>query len=256
MKEKKGNFWIWGLHSVLAAAEHCPESLSEIQYIESEISDASHRRLAALRANKSLQITAVPTLPRSLEEHRTQGIAANVKYFPMSNETDLQNALQVPSKGAQWILLDGIEDPRNFGAILRSAAAFGVSGVIVGEKFQAPVNGVVAQASAGTCFLTPIYEISSTLKLPDLVSGPEIMLIGLDGGGMDIQSKIGELRKTRPNIQIIWVLGAEGKGIHSRLKQKIENFVSIPMAEAVESLNASVAAGIVLYLGQNANSKT
>ncbi len=250
MKEKKGNFWIWGLHSVLSAVERRPEIISEIQFIDAEISDATRRRMDALLGNKHFQIQSVASLPRALDEHRCQGVAANIKYFPMFNESDLQNAFHNPEKINQWILLDGIEDPRNFGAILRSAAAFGVSGVIVGEKFQAPVNGVVSQASAGTCFSTPIYEITSTLKLPDLLNGPEVVLVGLDRAGRDVAQSISDLKSRHPKAQVIWVLGAEGKGIHSRLKQRVPNFVSIPMTNGVESLNASVAAGIVLYLGQ------
>jgi 23S rRNA (guanosine2251-2'-O)-methyltransferase len=247
MSEKKGNFWIWGLHSVLTAIEKRPELLSEVLYVESELSDATRRRMDSLRSQKSIEVRSVPQIPRSLEEHRHQGIAANLRYFPTFNERDLQQALGDSKASGQWLLLDGIEDPRNYGAILRSAAAFGVAGVIVGEKFQAPLSGVVAQASAGTCFLLPIYEISTTLKLPELVQSSQVRLIGLDGDGLPLRAQLADLHDKKEKI--IWIVGAEGKGIHSRLKQKISQFVSIPLSPAVESLNASVAASIVLYEG-------
>jgi len=249
MKEKKGNFWIWGLHSVLMAAERRPEILSEIQYVENDMSDGALRRIEAIKTQSKISLKAVAALPRTLDEHRHQGIAAHVKYFPLLNEHELTLAFESQQSAGQWLVLDGIEDPRNFGAILRSAAAFNVHGVIVGEKFQAPVSGVVSQASAGTCFLVPIYEISSTLKLPDLLPKTDLVkIVGLDGSGASLK----DFLNAAPNFYgaTVWIVGAEGKGIHARLKQKIPNFVSIPMHNGVESLNASVATGIVLYEGQ------
>ncbi len=250
MTFKKNNFWIWGLHSVLEALKHAPETISEIHFQRREVSDRVFEKLSELSNDHAIRLTETPTMPTALSENRHQGVAASLRYFNYRNESDLRQELASISGFSQWALLDGIEDPRNFGAILRSAAAFGLKGVIVGEKFQAPVTGVVAQASAGTCFQLPIYQVPTTLKVPDLFPTDSSRIIGLDGRGEDLRSLLSKSENL--DRALIWVVGAEGKGIHGRLKEKLKSFARIEISESVESLNASVAASLVFFAATEA----
>ena len=235
--------WIWGWHSVLACAEEFPELILEIQAEQD-----SRAELEKKFSKLNLKVKWVTTLPKLLADKRTQGVAALLKMFPFRFFQDFQDEfLEKLSKGGtQWALLDRIEDPRNFGAILRSAAAFGVSGVFVGQRNQAALSGVVAQASAGNLFRVPViicnnlnrvFEVTKNLETP-----PNFAALDVDG--LDLSQVIA---KTGASESRVWVLGSEGRGLRDGLFDRCHERIKIPMCEGVESLNVSVAGAIAFY---------
>ena len=149
-----------------------------------------------------------------------------------------------------FIALDGITDPQNLGAVIRSAAAFGVNGVILPERRSASVTAAAWKVSAGAAAHMPIARVVNLTKAIEALTERGFYAIGLDGGGDKMVGETGF--ETDP---LVVVLGSEGKGLSRLTREACDSIASIPISSAVESLNASVAAGIALYATVNARRK-
>ena len=144
-------------------------------------------------------------------------------------------------------VLDGVEDPRNFGAILRSVAAAGADGVVVPDRRMAPLSAVAVKASAGTALQIPIARTGRLADALHQLKERGYWVAGLDSGdepGGPDRSTVWEYDWDRP---VAIVIGNEGRGLHPSIRLACDVLVSIPMRGPVESLNASVAAGIALF---------
>lgn len=139
------------------------------------------------------------------------------------------------------VVLDGIEDPHNLGAILRTADAAGANGVIIPERRAAAVTGTVTKASAGASEHLPISKVTNISRTIEELKESNIWTVGLDQRGTQIYDSLDY------NMDCALVLGGEGKGLHDLVKRKCDFLVSIPMLGKVPSLNVSVAAAVVLY---------
>jgi 23S rRNA (guanosine2251-2'-O)-methyltransferase len=139
------------------------------------------------------------------------------------------------------IVLDGVEDPHNLGALLRTADAAGADGVIIPERRAAGVTGTVTKASAGASEHLPIAKVTNIARTVEELKQRNIWTIGLDEHGKQTYDTIDY------NLDCALVLGAEGKGLHDLVKRKCDFLVSIPMLGKVPSLNVSVAGAIVMY---------
>ncbi len=139
------------------------------------------------------------------------------------------------------IVLDGVEDPHNLGAILRTADAVGANGVIIPERRAVGVTGTVAKASAGASEHLPITKVTNIARTLEDLKERNIWTVGLDERGKQTYDSVDY------NMDCAIVLGAEGKGLHDLVARKCDFLVSIPMLGKVPSLNVSVAAGVVLF---------
>jgi len=139
------------------------------------------------------------------------------------------------------VILDGVEDPHNLGAIIRTAHAAGASGIIVPERRSAPLSETVARVSAGALEYMPIVRVTNISRLLEQLKQRRFWIYGLDERGVEAYDRV---KYTEPAAI---VLGSEGKGLHDSVKKHCDFLVSIPMAGAVSSLNVSVAAGVVLF---------
>jgi 23S rRNA (guanosine2251-2'-O)-methyltransferase len=139
------------------------------------------------------------------------------------------------------VVLDGVEDPHNLGAILRTADAAGADGVVIPERRAAGVTGTVTKASAGASEHLPIAKVTNIARTIEELKDRNIWTVGLDERGQQIYDALDY------KMDCAVVLGAEGKGLHDLVKKKCDFLVSIPMLGKVPSLNVSVAAGVVLY---------
>jgi len=139
------------------------------------------------------------------------------------------------------IVLDGVEDPHNLGAILRTADAAGADGVLIPERRAVGVTGTVAKTSAGATEHLPVAKVTNIARSLEDLKARELWIVGLDERGK--QSYI----EVDYKMNCALVLGAEGKGLHDLVAKKCDFLVSIPMFGRVPSLNVSVAAGVVLY---------
>lgn len=139
------------------------------------------------------------------------------------------------------VALDGVEDPHNLGAILRTADAAGADGVIIPERRSAAVTGTVTKTSAGASEYLPIAKVTNIARTVEELKGRNLWTVGLDEHGPQTYDALDY------NMDCALVLGAEGKGLHDLVKKKCDFLVSIPMLGNVPSLNVSVAAAVVLY---------
>ena len=154
----------------------------------------------------------------------------------------LDDVIEAKRGGHSLILvLDGVEDPHNLGAILRTADAAGADGVVIPERRAAGVTGVVTKASAGASEYLPVARVTNVARTVEELKERNIWVVGLDERGPKTYDAIDY------NMDCALVLGAEGKGVHDLVRRKCDILVSIPMLGKVSSLNVSVAAGVVLY---------
>jgi 23S rRNA (guanosine2251-2'-O)-methyltransferase len=152
--------------------------------------------------------------------------------------TELDQAI----RGAQLlVVLDGVEDPHNLGAIIRTAQAAGASAVLVPDRRAAGLTETVAKASAGALEHLPVVRVGNVSQTLQDLKKRGFWIYGLDERG---SQPYGETEYTRPTV---FVLGGEGRGLHELVKKHCDVLVRIPMAGAIASLNVSVAAGIILF---------
>src|SRR5579863_9961289 len=150
----------------------------------------------------------------------------------------------IASKRGQYsllVVLDGVEDPHNLGAILRTADAAGANGIVIPERRAAAVTGTVTKASAGATEHVPIAKVTNIARTVEELKEQNIWTVGLDEHGSKTYDALDY------NMDCAVVLGGEGKGLHDLVKRKCDFLVSIPMLGKVPSLNVSVAAAVVLY---------
>jgi len=139
------------------------------------------------------------------------------------------------------VILDGIEDPHNLGAILRTADAAGADGVVIPERRSAAVTGTVAKVSAGASEHLPVAKVTNISRAIEELKSKDMWIVGLDERGKQTYDEVDY------KMHCAVVLGAEGKGVHDLVRKHCDFLVSIPMLGQVPSLNVSVAAGVVLY---------
>jgi 23S rRNA (guanosine2251-2'-O)-methyltransferase len=178
-------------------------------------------------------------LDRMTANHLHQGIALQVPPYNYAHPDDLILAA-TESPPALLVALDNISDPRNLGAIVRSVAAFGGHGVMIPQRRSASVTAVAWRTSAGAAARIPVARATNLTRALKDWADRGLRVIGLDAGG---DTAIDDLDGTDP---LVLVVGSEGKGLSRLVRQNCDEVVSIPMAGNAESLNASVAAGVVL----------
>jgi 23S rRNA (guanosine2251-2'-O)-methyltransferase len=144
-------------------------------------------------------------------------------------------------KHAFLLVLDGLEDPHNLGALLRSANGAGVDGVVIPERRAAGITGTVVKASAGASEAVSVARVVNIARTLEDLKERNVWTVGLDERATENYDELDY------NMDCAIVLGAEGKGLHDLVRRKCDMLVKIPMMGSVSSLNVSVAGGIVLY---------
>ena len=195
----------------------------------------------ACAADLGIAILEVPRadLDRMTANHLHQGIALQVPPYNYAHPDDLL-ATATDSAPGLLVALDNISDPRNLGAIVRSVAAFGGHGVLIPQRRSASVTAVAWRTSAGAAARLPVARATNLTRALKNWADSGLRVIGLDAGG---DTALDDLDGTDP---LVVVVGSEGKGLSRLVRQTCDEVVSIPMAGHTESLNASVAAGVVL----------
>lgn len=172
-----------------------------------------------------------------------QGVALEVPPYEYADPEDL---LEAPGT-ARIVALDGIQDPRNLGAITRSAAAFGATGVVVPERRAAGVTVAAWKVSAGAAARVPVARAVNLTRAIEAYKKAGCFVIGLDAGG-----EVDLAESQLLDGPLVIVAGAEGAGLSRLVREACDQIVSIPIAGDTESLNASVAASIALYEARKA----
>ena len=172
---------------------------------------------------------------------RSQGVVALVSTVGYSTVEEILEESRKKGRLPFIIIADEITDPHNLGAIIRTANASGADGVIIPKHRSAGINAVVAKTSAGAVYHTKIAKVASLTKTIDMLKKEGVWVFGAD---MDGEKSV---FKADLSGALALVVGSEGKGIGKLIKEKCDFMVNIPMVGETESLNASVAAGIIMY---------
>jgi 23S rRNA (guanosine2251-2'-O)-methyltransferase len=169
-----------------------------------------------------------------------QGVVAVVRE---KATLELEDLLDAPSEGKPqlFLALDGVEDPQNLGALLRSADGVGADGVILTERRSAPLSAVAMKASAGAAEYVPIARVVNLSRALEQMKERNLWCVGLDERGTLSYDEFDFTSNT------VIVLGREGAGLHDLVKRHCDHLLRIPMAGKVASLNVSVAGAVVLY---------
>ena len=195
-----------------------------------------------LAADRGIPILEVPRtdLDRMSSNGLHQGIALQVPPYAYAHPDDLLASATTDVQPPLLVALDNIPDPRNLGAIIRSVAAFAAHGVLIPQRRSASVTAVAWRTSAGAAARVPVARATNLNRTLKDWSDAGVLIVGLDAGG---DTAIDEFDGSGP---VCVVVGSEGKGLSRLVRENCDQVVSIPMAGPTESLNASVAAGVLL----------
>ncbi|MBA2443937.1 MAG: 23S rRNA (guanosine(2251)-2'-O)-methyltransferase RlmB [Nocardioidaceae bacterium] len=235
--------WVAGRNSVVEALQAgIPVSTMYVaEQIERDDRIREAFRLGADRGISMLEVTR-HELDRMTDRAVHQGIALKVPSYDYADPHELVERAREASEPALLVALDSVTDPRNLGAVIRSAAAFRVHGVVIPERRAAGMTASAWKTSAGAAARVPVAQVTNlTRQLVDY-QADGLMVAGLDADGTVEMADVNFA--TEP---LVLVVGSEGKGMSRLVRDTCDVLVRIPMASTTESLNAGVAAGIALY---------
>lgn len=232
---------VFGLHAVDSLIRHRPKQIQRIQ-VQQGRSDARMQALLQAAAAAGL---AVEEVSRELLDQETdgvhQGVVAWVPPRSAGSEAELESLLEQLAKPALLLVLDGVTDPHNLGACIRTADAAGVDAVIVPKDKSAGLNATVRKVACGAAETVPLIQVTNLARTLKGLADYGVWVIGTAGeaGQLVYQAEL-----TR---SVALVMGAEGRGMRRLTREHCDELVKLPMAGEVSSLNVSVAAGVVLY---------
>lgn len=230
---------IHGFHAITARLRHHPDSLQVI-YLDEARRDKRAKEFHKLAEDKGIRVVLAPA-PRIEEMARgkSQGVVAMAD--PIQLAKDLDEVLESLTEPALLMVLDGVTDPHNLGACLRSADAFGVHAVIAPKDRSAGLSAVAMKAASGAAESVPYLTVTNLARTMRDLKDRGILLVGTD------DSAPGTLMDADFTAAAALVLGAEGAGMRRLTREHCDVLVRIPMYGQVESLNVSVSAGVCLY---------
>lgn len=231
---------LYGIHAVEEALRARSRSLDHLE-VAKERRDQRLQMVIDLAREQGVSIRFVPRdqLDRLARSKSHQGVIAVVAGKEYVDVDDLLNNRD----GARSfiVVLDGIEDPHNLGALIRTADGAGATGIIIPERRAAAVNATVAKASAGASEYVKIARVVNLARTLEVLKENNVWIVGLDERGPQGYDEIDY------NMDCAIVLGAEGSGLHDLVRKRCDYLVSIPMSGRVSSLNVSVAGAVVMY---------
>jgi 23S rRNA (guanosine2251-2'-O)-methyltransferase len=233
--------WTLGKHAVLEALRS-GRTIEKILFAEG-INKNSIQEILDRAKGAKIPFQWVPRarLDQLAEGGNHQGVMAQVAAYRYATLGDLFRRAEEKNEWPFFVLLDGIEDPHNLGSILRSADAAGVHGVIIPKRRAVGLTQVVAKTSAGAIEYIPVARVTNLNRVADELKERGVWLVGSDGAADQLYTQV----DYRGPVAL--VIGSEGQGMSTLLKKKCDFLVKLPMRGQVTSLNASVAAGILMY---------
>jgi 23S rRNA (guanosine2251-2'-O)-methyltransferase len=245
MSERDEQNIVYGVNAVLEALRAGKRQVETITILQSARPDRL-KAVLELAREKGVRVQRVPRLEldRSLGEARHQGVVARIAAAHYADADDLLDSLagKVGTTDPPFALgLDGIEDPRNMGSILRTAECTGVHGVFIAERRAVGLTGVVAKVAAGALEYVPVARVTNLVRLIEQLKERNIWVVGAAG---DAKQTHTEWDWTLPAAIF---LGNEGHGLHRLVREHCDTLVRIPVVGKLDSLNVSVAAGVLLY---------
>ena len=232
-----GRFWLYGQHAVAAALANPDRPCYRVLATESAL--PTIEPAARARAITPEKVTAERIAQLLPPDAPHQGLALAVGQLP---ERDARELGADPAAASLVLALDQISDPRNLGAILRTAAALGVEGVILPERRSAELGGACAKAASGALDLVPLVEVVNLGRTLAELKQRGYWIVGLEAAGPT------SLETLDLPPRVVLVLGSEGEGLRRLVTEQCDHLARLAIDPRMESLNVSVAAGIALYL--------
>jgi len=239
---KPNDQWIVGIHSVAACVINDPEHIREL-WLQSDSKNARLTEIAskARECGVEVQLVSSQALDGVAGKLRHQGVAARYAAAQLSSPDELERLIEAANGQALIVVLDGVQDPHNLGACLRSAAAAGVTAVVIPHDRSAPVNATVRKTSVGAADRLAIVGVPNLVRCIKQLQKCGVWVYGLAG---EAQQSLYQL-DLHGNVAL--VLGGESDGLRHLTAQTCDGLAKIPMPGTMESLNVSVATGIALF---------
>jgi 23S rRNA (guanosine2251-2'-O)-methyltransferase len=240
--DSKRNY-IYGLHAVTAALERAPERVLELWIAQSRAEEARVGELKSRAQSAGVHIHAASAdaLLKLVGDVVHQGAVAAMRPLKGWDEHDLAGLLERLEVDPLLLILDGVTDPHNLGACLRTADAAGAHAVIIPKDRAATLDGAARKVAAGAAEFIPVVSVTNLARTLEALKERGVWIVGTEG---EAAQSLYSADFKRP---LGLVLGAEGSGMRRLTREKCDFLVRIPMAGHMESLNVSVAAGIVLF---------
>jgi len=235
------NKYSYGVNPVLELLEREPDTIEKL-FIRDNLRSTASYNIVNSASNHRIPVTKVPEskLTDLVGDVNHQGIVAAISEIKYLEFEEWLSDLE-PTPATAILCLDEIEDPQNLGAILRTAAAAGISAVIVPKHRQAPVNATVLKTSAGTAGLIPIVRAVNLNQAILSLKENKFWIAGLD------QTADSSIWDQTYDVPMAFVIGNEGRGMRKKTGEHCDFLLSMPMENGVESLNASVSAALICY---------
>lgn len=233
---------VYGLHAVRALLTGARARVLRV-WLQQGRQDARMAEISALAAAAGIPVATRPAteLDRVTGDAAHQGVVAEIEPTAALDEDALVELVRVAGRGALLLVLDGVQDPHNLGACLRTAEAAGVTAVVAPRDRAAGLTATVRKVAAGAAETMPFAQVTNLARTLRELKALGVWIVGTDGDG---DRGLFETDLTGP---LAVVMGAEGAGMRRLTRETCDFVLRLPMQGAVESLNVSVATGVVLY---------
>jgi len=232
---------VFGIHAVTTLLNRDPERVKRLFIVQGRV-DPKVEKILALADQAGVHV-------ESISKHRLdervdgvhQGVLAEAKPLPILGDKELSQLLDEVDEAPLLLVLDGVTDPHNLGACLRTADAAGVAAVIAPRDKSAPLNATAIKVACGAADAVPYFQVTNLSRTLNQLQERGIWVVGTAG---EAQGSIYQTDLTGP---LALVMGAEGKGMRRLTREQCDLLIKIPMAGEVSSLNVSVATGVTLF---------
>ncbi|MCT4382860.1 23S rRNA (guanosine(2251)-2'-O)-methyltransferase RlmB [Leuconostoc suionicum] len=244
MKPTESTEFVYGHHASVESLRSTQE-INKV-WLQTGLQDKIRNEITQLAKKKKLVIQQAPKskLDELTDGGNHQGVVLSVAAFEYASIDDLFDQADKKGEAPFFVILDGIEDPHNLGSILRTADAAGVHGIIIPKRRAVQLTATVAKTSTGAIEHVPVARVTNLVNVVEELKKRNVWVFGTDMAGDDY-------RRWDAHGAVALIIGNEGRGISPLLKKKVDGMVTIPMVGHVQSLNASVAASLLIYQGYN-----
>lgn len=233
---------IVGIHAAQSALLYSPQKITRV-WLNTERSDKRLETLLETLATLNVPLEKVDRkkLDKLADGMNHQGVVLEVSLPEELSENELKTAVEHLTETALFLVLDNVQDPHNLGACLRTADATGVHGIIITKDNAVGITPTVCKVASGAAETVPVYIVTNLARTLRWLKGEGLWIIGTAGEAQNT------LYQTDFTVPMALVIGAEEKGMRRLTREQCDLLVKLPMRGTVESLNLSVATGVLLY---------
>jgi 23S rRNA (guanosine2251-2'-O)-methyltransferase len=232
---------IYGLHAVRAVLERRPQTILKASVLRDASGKVAELADALAARGVAVQRIARSDLDRLTDGGVHQGVVIDVTAAAEFTIGDFEALVMARGRALRLLVLDGVEDPRNLGACLRTADAAGIDAVVVPKDHSAKLTAAAVKTSTGAAETVPVYRAPNLARALAWLKEAGVWVVGADAAAPQ------SLHRAKLSPPVAMVLGGEGRGVRRLTRDLCDELVYIPMVGSVESLNVSVATGIVLF---------